>query len=157
MRASTLPSFSLSGLLGPVWPPLVLGLTCLAAALFLGAPLWFDVLAMSGFAILCCDVAARYRQYRALRVALQQARGVRGRAKGLFRRARSTWCTRRAALAAAEAEGYGTEARALVVQWGYRPWHVFPDGSFSRHSPFLKIAFWRAVVGLPASDGSPFR
>lgn len=157
MPASTLPSFSLSDLFGPVWPPLMLGLVCLSAIVFLRAPLWFDVLAMSSFAILCCDVAARYRQYRSLRVALRQARGMRGRAKTLFRRARSTWCTRRAALAAAQAEGFGSEARALIAQWGYRPWHVFPDGSFSRHSPFLKLAFWRAVVGLPASDGSPFR
>lgn len=154
MNASGSRTFHPVRLLTPVWPPLLLALACLAPVVLLPAPLWFDVPALGACAILCLDIAARYRQYRVLRAALQRARGVNGPARTLFRRARSTWCTRRAALAAAQAEGFGPEARALVAQWGYRPWHVFPDGSFSRRSPFLKTAFWRAVVGLPASDRS---
>jgi len=157
MNASEPRTFQPIRRLAPVWPPLLLALASLALALWFPAPVWFDLLALGGFAVLSLDVAARYRQYRALRAALRHAGGVSGRARMLFRRARSTWCTRRAALAAAQAEGFGCEARALVAQWGYRPWHIFPDGSFSRRSPFLKIAFWRAVIGLPASDRSLFR
>ncbi len=52
------------------------------------------------------------------------------------------------ALAAAQAEGLGREARNLVAKWGYKPWHVFPDKAFTRHSPFLKPRFWRSVLGL---------
>lgn len=138
----------LVSLVEPVWPPLVLALLCMMLALGVFVPLWLDVLALTGCAILCLDTAARYRQYRVLRRALRRANGVSGRARVLFRRARSTWCTRRAALAAARAEGFGQEARALIGRWGYRPWHVFPDGTFTRHSPFLKPAFWRSVVGM---------
>jgi hypothetical protein len=139
-------------LVEPVWPPLLLAAGCLVLALGAFSPLWLDVLALLGCVVLCLDTAARYRQYRMLRTALRRANGVSGRAKVLFRRARTTWCTRRAALAAAHAEGYGREARALVGRWGYRPWHVFPDGTFTRQSPFLKPAFWLSVVGLGPHD-----
>lgn len=148
---------ALLNLFGPVWPPMILALGCLVLALGVFTPVWLDVLALLGCAILCLDMTARHRQYRTLRAALRHAGGVSGPARTLFRRARSTWCTRRAALAAAHAEGFGPEARALVVRWGYRPWHIFPDGSFSRRSPFLKIAFWRAVIGLPGNNRRSFR
>lgn len=133
--------------LGPVWPPLLLALGCIL--LVLASPfLWLDGLALVTIGVLCLDTLARHREYRALRLALRRARGLTGPARILFRRARSSWCTRRAALAASQAEGFGREARALVGKWGYRPWHVFPDGAFTRRSPFLRFAFWRSVLGL---------
>lgn len=136
-------------ILEPIWPPLALAALCAALAIGVFDAFWLDGLAWLGCGVLCLDSLARFRQYRVIRAALRRENGVTGRARRLFRQARSTWCTRRAALAAAQAEGFGREARALVARWGYRPWHVFPDRSFSRRSPFLRIAFWRAVLGLP--------
>ncbi|WP_203294429.1 hypothetical protein [Maricaulis parjimensis] len=130
-----------------IWPPLFLALACLAV-LALSPPLWLGIGALAGFSILMLDAVARLRQYRDLRRVLRAARGLTGRGLVEFRRARTSWCTRSAALAAAQAEGWGREARALVAKWGYKPWHVFPDKAFTRHSPFLKNAFWRSVLGL---------
>ena len=130
-----------------IWPPLFLALVCLAV-LVLSPPLWLGLTALGGFSILCLDAAARLRQYKDLRRVLQAAKGLTGRGLVEFRRARASWCTRSAALAAAQAEGLGREARNLVAKWGYRPWHVFPDKAFTRHSPFLKPRFWRSVLGL---------
>ena len=106
----------------PDSPPDRSGLAAAAAGGVLSRPclcglaLLVDALAILGCGVLVLDTAARYRQYRVLRMALRQANGVTGQARRLFRRARSTWCTRRAALAAAHAEGFGREARALVCR-----------------------------------------
>jgi hypothetical protein len=130
-----------------IWPPLFLALLCLAI-LLVSPPLWLGLAALGGFGILVLDAAARLRQYKDLRLVMRAARGLSGRALVEFRRARTSWCTRSAALAAAQAEGLGREARRLIAKWGYKPWHVFPDRAFTRHSPFLKPAFWRSVLGL---------
>lgn len=156
MNARSVRPLPILRLIDPVWPPLLLAACCLVLAFAVSPFLWLDGLAILGCGVLVLDTAARYRQYRVLRMALRQANGVTGRARRLFRRARGTWCTRRAALAAAHAEGFGREARALVCRWGYRPWHIFPDGTFTRRSPFLRFAFWRSVFGLePRGPGHP--
>ncbi|MAK64189.1 MAG: hypothetical protein CMF75_05505 [Maricaulis sp.] len=147
MTALLLHSRSPFWSLRAIWPPLLLALACLAI-LALSPPLWIGLAALAGFSILVLDATARLRQYRDLRAGLRAARGLTGRALVEFRRARTSWCTRSAALAAAQAEGWGKEARALVSRWGYKPWHVFPDKAFTRHSPFLKPRFWRSVLGL---------
>lgn len=147
MNVSSPLSMRLGAAISSVWPPVFLAVCCLALAAF--SPfLWLSLLALAAFGLLCLDTMARYRDYLTLRRAMRQARGLTGPARALFRRARSSWCTRRAALAAAYSEGFGAEARALVGKWGYKPWHVFPDGAFSRRSPFLRFAFWRSVLGL---------
>ncbi|WP_300542344.1 hypothetical protein [Maricaulis sp.] len=137
----------LSWLLRATWPPLLLAGGCLAV-LAVSPPVWIAALACAGLALLTCDALARHRQYRDLRLVVRAAQGLSGGALIEFRRARTSWCTRRAALAAAGAEGFGRDARRLVEKWGYRPWHVFPDRAFTRHSPFLRRGFWRSVVGL---------
>ena len=135
--------FSLSA----TWPPLILALGCVLI-LALSPPLWLAIGAAGGLLVLCLDALARHRQYRDLRRVFRAARGLTGQGLVEFRRARSSWCTRRAALAAAHAEGLGRDARDLIARWGYKPWHIFPDHAFTRRSPFLKWRFWRSVLGL---------
>jgi len=129
------------------WPPLVLALVCLLASL-LHTSLWWGVACGVGALLLIADSLARHREFRALRHSVRAACGLTGEALARFRAARSTWCSRRAAIAAAQAEGFGLDARALVVGWGYKPWHVFPDRAFTINSPFLRLAFWQSVLGL---------
>ncbi|MAC88955.1 MAG: hypothetical protein ACJA0K_000748 [Maricaulis maris] len=129
------------------WPPLVLAATCLLASL-LHASVWWGVACATGALVLVIDSLARHREFRALRHSVRAACGLTGEALARFRAARSTWCSRRAAIAAAQAEGFGLDARALVTGWGYKPWHVFPDRAFSLNSPFLRLAFWQSVLGF---------
>ncbi|WP_300529259.1 hypothetical protein [Maricaulis sp.] len=132
------------------WPPLLLCLAAIALAVGLG-PIFPPAYAIGavGAGLLVFDAAARLRQAEAIRDLIQRHNGLTGPALSQFRQARASWCSRRAALAAAHSAGCGGEARALVLKWGYKPWHVFPDGAFSRRSPFLQTSFWRSVMGLP--------
>lgn len=146
------PSFAFHPLqsLGAVWPPLVLAV--LAGAIGVLAPfIWLKIVAVIGVFLLITDTIARHRQFEELRRALRRAGGLTGHALARFRKARTAWCSRRAALAASFAEGFGRESRELVHSWGYRPWHVFPDGAFSMRSPFLRLGFWKSVLGLSRS------
>lgn len=129
------------------WPPLMLAAICAVLALAHGSAWWIG-LWLLGTLTLVLDSRARYGEFRELRHSVRVATGLSGEALARFRAARSTWCSRRAALAAAQAEGFGVEARALVASWGYKPWNVFPDRAFSSQSPFLRVGFWRSVLGL---------
>lgn len=141
--ASSLSAWSLRA----TWPPLILAAGALLIAAI--APwVWLSVLGFAGAALLLLDSWARHRQYAALRLALRRAGGLTGAALVRFRKARTSWCTRTAAIAAAQAEGFGAESRSMVQAWGYKPWHVFPDRAFSVSSPFLRLGFWRSVLGL---------
>jgi hypothetical protein len=129
------------------WPPLLLAVG--AGVVGLIVPIWWlSVLSALAVIVLLFDCLARDRQFRELRLALRRAGGLSGQALARFRKARNAWCSRRAALAAATAEGLGLEARNLVDEWGYKPWHVFPDGAFTARSPFLRRDFWFSVLGL---------
>jgi hypothetical protein len=129
------------------WPPLLLAIA--AALVGLIVPIWWlSILSVIAVVILLFDCVARDRQFRELRLSLRRAGGLTGQALARFRKARNAWCSRRAALAAAAAEGVGREARNLVDDWGYKPWHVFPDGAFTARSPFLRRDFWASVLGL---------
>ncbi|WP_291844202.1 hypothetical protein [Maricaulis sp.] len=129
------------------WPPLLLAVGCLSLS-SLNAHLWWGLLCLAGAGLLCFDSLARHREFRVLRHSVRIAEGLTGEALARFRAARTTWCSRRAAIAAAHAEGFGADARALVEGWGYKPWHVFPDRAFTRSSPFFKPAFWLSVLGV---------
>lgn len=129
------------------WPPLLLaGLAILTSLILSNA--WIHAMAAAGVLVLFFDSAARLRQFERVRHLIRRTGGLEGRALREFREARSSWCSRRAAMAAAAAEGFAVEARELVAKWGYRPWHIFPDRAFSRRSPFLRLAFWKSVLGI---------
>jgi len=129
------------------WPPLLLAAECIVISRFHDAWWWWFV-CLLGAVLLCFDSLARHREFLSLRHSVRLARGLSGEALARFRAARSTWCSRRAAIAAAHAEGFGADARALVNDWGYKPWHVFPDRAFSLRSPFLRSSFWLSVLGV---------
>ena len=125
---------------------MLLAAACLLLSLA-HAQSWWGLLCLTGAGLLCFDSPARHREFRVLRHSVRIAEGLTGEALARFRAARTTWCSRRAAIAAAHAEGFGADARALVTSWGYKPWHVFPDRAFTRASPFLKPSFWLSVLG----------
>ena len=129
------------------WPPLLLLVLALGLA-WLSPFLWLDILCFLSVALLTFDTFARQKQFETLRLALRRAGGLTGHALARFRKARTSWCTRRAALAATLAEGFGAESRNLVREWGYKPWHVFPDEAFTARSPFFRLGFWKSVLGF---------
>ncbi|MEC9250886.1 MAG: hypothetical protein VX501_09560 [Pseudomonadota bacterium] len=131
------------------WPPLLLLAGSLLVAL--ASPVgWLSVLAGIGVVVLALDSFARLREFVRLREVFQSIGAIEGRALAEFRRSRTSWCSRRAAIAAAYAAGLGCQARHMVHGWGYRPWHIFPDRAFSLRSPFLRVNFWKSVLGITA-------
>ena len=132
------------------WPPLLLLGSALIVAL--ASPyLWLSVMAVIGVFVLSLDSAARLREFVRLRAVFQRVGAIEGRALAEFRRSRTSWCSRRAAIAAAYAAGLGDQARQQIRAWGYRPWHIFPDRAFSAQSPFLRVNFWKSVLGITAN------
>ena len=85
----------------------------------------------------CGDVIQRWRDFRRWRNLPADKR--------ILRMARYSRCQRNAMVAAcsdqAKAERYYAEA-------GYRFWHILPDKTFSRKSPFIKMAFYRSLLGV---------
>lgn len=129
------------------WPPVLLFVLAVLVAFSVPVP-WLSGLVLVGACVLIFDSLARHRQFAALRLVVRRAGGLSGEALAQFRQARRSWCSRTAAMAAADAEGHGRQARHLVREWGYRPWHVFPDGAFRRRSTFLRLDFWKSVLGI---------
>ena len=129
------------------WPPLLLATGALVIAA-LSSWVWLSIMGILGAGLLLVDMIARQRQFLAQRLSLRRAGGLSGEALARFRKARTAWCSRRAAMAAAHAEGFGEDSRRMVRSWGYKPWHVFPDRAFTASSPFLRLSFWRSVLGL---------
>jgi hypothetical protein len=118
-----------------------------AGALF---PHWTGAILGALAVIAALDVRARWRDYRRLVPLFRwredpdtfnDADAVR-----LLRRHRHSWCQRTAAIAAWRGAGNGEFAAWFYRHLGYRWWHVLPDGTFSRRSPYLNPAFYRALI-----------
>jgi hypothetical protein len=129
-----------------VWPPMALFMTALSVA-SLPVPLLLRVAAVAGVLILVLDISARRRDYRQIvaRLALDPSLLDRH-----IIRYKPSWCQRTVLYWAAE-ESLGRDSRLYVGRqftlMGYRWFHIFPDRTFTRESPFLKIKFWRNLVG----------
>lgn len=141
-----------------VWPPLAL----LAGALSIASlpfPLALRVAAVAGVLILIFDVWARWRDYR--RVSRNLMRDPELLHRHLPRYKRS-WC-QRTVLHWAAYRALGKRGREYVREhysaMGYRWFHIFPDRTFTRESPFLRPSFWRSLVGgtpeLRAEERTP--
>ena len=117
-----------------IWPPLALMVLAVAVGSIgtLFGIKTLMVLAALGMAILIGDiVGARDEEER----------------YEVVRRFRRAWCARVACNAAWKREHQGSElphdyVSATYHELGYRWWHIFPDLTFTRHSPFIKTAFW---------------
>ena len=131
-----------------IWPPVVL--LAMAAAIGLVAAYFgiisLTILAVIGVAILVGDCFGRSKDYLNARRRFVEARDLYENFE-VIRRFRRAWCARVACNAAwrreylvlAMPENYVSEA---YFKMGYRQWHIFPDGTFTKNSPFLKLAFW---------------
>ncbi|MCF6322652.1 MAG: hypothetical protein L3J32_12930 [Rhizobiaceae bacterium] len=138
--------------LDAIWPPLALMFIATTIGL---VSAWFGitflaVLAVVGFAILIGDTFGRSRDYLNARRRFGEARDEI-EVYEVVRRFRRAWCARvacqaawkRAGVKEAGKFGMATEyVKDTYFKLGYRYWHIFPDGTFTRNSPFLKIAFW---------------
>ncbi len=138
--------------LDAIWPPLILMVLATVIGLISA---WFDityfvVLAVIGFAILIGDCLGRSRDYLNARRRFDVARDEI-EVYEVVRRFRRAWCARVACEAAWKRAGVNEAGkselgaryvRATYHMLGYRYWHIFPDGTFTKNSPFLKLAFW---------------
>lgn len=105
------------------------------------------VLAGIGLVISLFDIAARIKDSRKVMETLAAAPSLLARHVSRYKR---SWC-QRAVLEWSAYGALGAEARRYVAgqfaSMGYRPYHIFPDRAFTRDSPFLKISFYRSLVG----------
>jgi hypothetical protein len=142
------------------WPPLFLGMVCGAIALasYFALPTTVPA-ALFGFGgvAFAADARARqadFRRARArIRSAARRSEGVLARElTQLYQQHKRSWCQRTSLIwAAASAVGPAGSrfVRRGFRKHGYQWWHITPDGTFSRHCPFLKLSFWWALFGLP--------
>lgn len=96
---------------------------------------------------LLLDLRARVQEYANLRAFLRTHPTIAQANRRIDARKRS-WCQRHAAAAAFHHQGWGDYAKTRYRSLGYRAWHLFPDGTFSRDCPFLTMRFWRTLLGV---------
>ncbi|MCP4183766.1 MAG: hypothetical protein GY761_10680 [Hyphomicrobiales bacterium] len=134
--------------LDAIWPPLAL--IAMAAAIGLVNAAFgiksLAILAIIGIAILVGDCFGRSKDYLSARRRFVEARGHDERTE-VIRRFGRAWCARIACSADWKREYAGIEVSERFVDdvyftMGHRWWHYFPDGTFTKNSPFLKLAFW---------------
>ena len=142
------------------WPPLFLGALCLATALALYCALPTVLpAALFGFGgvAFVADARARRADYRRARdrilavAAAQSESALVRELTQLYQQHKRSWCQRTSLIwAAAAALGpRGSRfVRGAFRSHGYHWWHITPDGTFSRHCPFLKLSFWLILFGL---------
>jgi hypothetical protein len=130
-----------------VWPPIVLNLSALAVAGLQVLPWPLRIAAMLGACILVFDIAARLRDFRRVSVNLRRDPSLLAQHVGRYKR---SWCQRTVlhwAAFAALGEAGRDFVRRQFGAMGYRWFHVFPDKTFSRECPFLRVSFWRSTIG----------
>ncbi len=135
-----------------IWPPILL----MGFAAFVGlVSAWFGikslvVLAIVGFAILIGDIFGRSKDYLNARRRFSEAYDEEEKHE-VVRRFRRAWCARVACSAAWNLDKDATElnrtlgddfVKVAYVKLGYRWYHIFPDHTFSKNSPFIKSSFW---------------
>lgn len=114
-----------------IWLPTTFTTICC----ILGLYHWFFFLpAIVGAA----DIRSRYHDYRRLKSFGYQSYDYVPLAK-IAKLYRSSACQRNAAIAAIP------HMRELFEALGYRWWHVLPDGTFSRKSPYLDYRFYKSL------------
>lgn len=131
-----------------VWPPLTLLSIAAVASLF--APLTVTVPLILFQVVMLFDAWARLREFDTARSLMQDGLAV----GQLMRKHRHSWCQREMMKAAAASHMKAGDSLVsfLYRAQGYRWYHIFPDGTFSRDCPFLKRNFWQSLFGLPASN-----
>lgn len=125
-----------------VWPPTALGTASSALAGFAyttGHPIT-SLLGTVAVALLAADVWGRSTDYHTTRTKLLRG----GYLMPQIRKHQHSWCSRTAMYFAARSVhwAYADIVRAEYHAMGYRWYHIFPNGTFTRNSPFLNPKFW---------------
>ncbi len=120
-------------------PPLTLGFFFVNLSYWVAPPL--SVIALCISAIYLMDSIARYQEYCRIRNLFRK--GKYTQAVKVIEKMRASWCCRHAACAAS-VNFY--EAREYYSRMGYRWFHVFPDSTFTRRSPFFSFRFWASLI-----------
>lgn len=89
-----------------------------------------------GAFILSLDTVARYRDFCRLRMARPRD-FLDVKLYAAYRR--HSWCSR------GICEAVFPESKYVFREWGYRSYHVLPDGF---PFVFLKLRFWKSVIGV---------
>lgn len=137
-----------------VWPPLLLASSGLAITLSAYSPWWLVAAGGAFTGAMMTDVGARHFEYRRARQTLAEHRYSPKLGSILYRLAayhQASWCQRTALVWAAQnalPPNGSFIVRTYYKALGYKWWHLTPDGTFTRNSPFLKVAFWASFVGL---------
>lgn len=130
-----------------VWPPIVL--LCMNLALTTLPFFWLPVRIAAGIGLVISvvDITARIRDTRKVMETLRISPGLLPRHISRYKR---SWC-QRTVLEWSAYGALGAEARRYVAgqyaAMSYRFFHIFPDRAFTRDSPFLKVSFYRSLVG----------
>ena len=82
------------------------------------------------------DIVQRFKEYRKMRSEFR---------KGYIITLRHSACQRMAVIAAAPNP---KEVRKHFKDMGYRWYHIVPDGTFTRKSPYLSMSFYLGLLGL---------
>lgn len=118
-----------------VWPPLALfflGMGCF----LLSSGVVLAVLSLLFATVMIFDVIGRGRCYHKLvHSEINQIRYV-----GVWRRYKGSFCSRNVVTTVfPSAKGYYRNA-------GYRWYHIFPDGTFTKKSTLFKLSFWKELI-----------
>lgn len=95
------------------------------------------------FALL--DVRARYKDYKVLKEKLRFAKVSSW--KRIAARYKHSWCQRQVAIQAFSDMGQEWFALDYYRRLGYRWYHLLPDNTFNKNSPYFKLAFYRKLIG----------
>lgn len=94
--------------------------------------------------IAVCDLFGRHRDYLNIRkmLASYNTDSVSFVQRAVLMMYRRSYCSRWACICAFCSLGIGDVAIEFYKKKGYRWYHIFPDYTFTRHSPFLKLSFY---------------
>ncbi|ESX98723.1 MULTISPECIES: hypothetical protein [unclassified Mesorhizobium] len=144
-----------------VWPPLALagisfGLAASTSPGLIDMGIYDNIAAGLAGAVFMSDVGARYAEFRKARAKIAEFEGSPALGTVFYQLGtfhKRSWC-QRTALYWAATDVLGPNGGMIVKLWykalGYKWWHLTPDGTFSRQSPFLKLGFWSSLVGVKA-------
>lgn len=131
-----------------VWPPITLGALAVLPIPTAPAPV---AAILGAFALLMVfDARARLAEFNRATEIIRKGGEVM-----LSWRHRGSWCQREMIKAAAATVGRRHAVSGALHAWGYRWYHIFPDGSFERDSCLLKVSFWTDLLGIKRGTSVP--
>lgn len=135
-----------------VWPPTTLSAASASLAYISSSSTVLVAVFLFGAFILLLDAKARFGEFKkAHREFSGSPLPCVGRISYIAHQHRTSWCSRTAITWAARLSGDQIAAETVTDYYrylGYRWWHLTPDHTFTRNSPFLKVSFWKSGFGI---------